>query len=69
MSFPQGGQADVDRAVAAARQALERGWRQSTGSSASKLLLKVADLVRRDAEELALRRDPGDRQAHHPVPQ
>jgi len=53
-SFPQGGKDDVDRAVAAARQALDSGWRQSTGSQRSKLLLKVADLVRRDAEELAL---------------
>jgi betaine-aldehyde dehydrogenase len=53
-SFPQGAQEDVDRAVTAARKALDRGWRQSSGSERSKLLLKVADLVRRDAEELAL---------------
>ena len=53
-SYPQGAQDDVDRAVTAARQALDRGWRQSTGSERSKLLLKVADLVRRDAEALAL---------------
>ena len=53
-SFPQGGKDDVDRAVAAARRALEGGWRKSSGSQRSKLLLKVADLVRRDAEELAL---------------
>lgn len=53
-SYPQGGKDDVDRAVAAARRALEGGWRKSSGSQRSKLLLKVADLVRRDAEELAL---------------
>lgn len=53
-SYPQGAQEDVDRAVTAARHALDRGWRQSTGSVRSKLLLKVADLVRRDAEALAL---------------
>lgn len=53
-SFPRGAQEDVDRAVTAARRALDRGWRQSTGSQRSKLLLRVADLVRRDAEELAL---------------
>ncbi|KRE53473.1 sorbosone dehydrogenase [Arthrobacter sp. Soil736] len=53
-SFPQGGREDVDRAVGAARRALDRGWRQSSGSQRSKLLLKVAELVRRDAEELAL---------------
>ncbi|MBB6402843.1 aldehyde dehydrogenase family protein [Arthrobacter sp. AZCC_0090] len=53
-SFPQGGKDDVDRAVAAARRALEGGWRKSSGSQRSKLLLKVAEIVRRDAEELAL---------------
>lgn len=53
-SFPQGGKDDVDRAVLAARKALEGGWRKSSGSERSKLLLKVADLVRRHAEELAL---------------
>jgi betaine-aldehyde dehydrogenase len=53
-SYPKGDQDDVDRAVTAARQALDRGWRQSSGSQRSKLLLKVADLVRRDAEQLAL---------------
>ncbi|MEW1822550.1 aldehyde dehydrogenase family protein [Arthrobacter sp. NPDC080031] len=53
-SFPQGGKDDVDRAVAAARRALEGGWRKSSGSERSKLLLKVAELVRRDDEELAL---------------
>lgn len=53
-SFPKGAEADVDRAVSSARRALDRGWRQSSGSQRSKLLLKVAELVRRDAEELAL---------------
>jgi acyl-CoA reductase-like NAD-dependent aldehyde dehydrogenase len=53
-SFPKGTQEDVDRAVTAARTALEGGWRKSSGSQRSKLLLKVADLVRRDAEALAL---------------
>ncbi|TLM88258.1 aldehyde dehydrogenase family protein [Pseudarthrobacter sp. NamE5] len=53
-SFPKGTQEDVDRAVTSARQALDHGWRQSTGAQRSKLLLKVADLVRRDAEQLAL---------------
>jgi betaine-aldehyde dehydrogenase len=53
-SFPKGTQEDVDRAVSSARRALDAGWRQSTGSQRSKLLLKVAELVRRDAEELAL---------------
>lgn len=53
-SFPKGGAADVDLAVGAARKALDAGWRTSSGSERSKLLLRVADLVRRDAEQLAL---------------
>lgn len=53
-SFPKGTGEDVDRAVTSARRALDHGWRQSTGAQRSKLLLKVADLIRRDAEQLAL---------------
>jgi acyl-CoA reductase-like NAD-dependent aldehyde dehydrogenase len=53
-SYPEGGKEDVERAVRAARAALDRGWRLSSGSQRSKLLLKVSELVRRDAEELAL---------------
>ncbi|MCP2046564.1 UNVERIFIED_ORG: acyl-CoA reductase-like NAD-dependent aldehyde dehydrogenase [Paenarthrobacter nicotinovorans] len=53
-SFPKGTQEDVDRAVVAARHALDKGWRQSTGSQRSKLLMKVAELIRRDAEALSL---------------
>jgi betaine-aldehyde dehydrogenase len=53
-SFPKGAEADVDLAVKAARKALENGWRQSSGSERSKLLLRVAELVRRDAEQMAL---------------
>jgi len=53
-SFPQGGVEDVDLAVRAARKALDGGWRHSSGSERSKLLLKVSALLRRDAEELAL---------------
>lgn len=46
--------ADVDSAVQAARTALEDGWRVSSGATRSKLLYGVADLIRRDAEQLAL---------------
>jgi betaine-aldehyde dehydrogenase len=46
--------ADVDTAVRAARAALDGGWRTSSGATRSKLLYRVAELVRRDAEVLAL---------------
>lgn len=46
--------ADVDAAVRAARTALDGGWRTSSGATRSKLLYRVAELVRRDAEVLAL---------------
>jgi len=46
--------ADVDSAVRAARTALEDGWRTSSGAVRSKLLYRVASLVRRDLEQLAL---------------
>ncbi|MEZ3159188.1 aldehyde dehydrogenase family protein [Microbacterium sp. BWT-B31] len=46
--------ADVDAAVKAARTALDGGWRLSSGAVRSKLLYRVAQLVRRDAEQLAL---------------
>lgn len=45
---------DVDTAVRAARTALEAGWRTASGATRSKLLYKVAALVRRDAEQLSL---------------
>lgn len=45
---------DVDAAVRAARAALDGGWRLSSGATRSKLLYRVAQLVRRDAEQLAL---------------
>src|SRR5436190_9517894 len=43
---------DVNRAVAAARQAFEGTWRDSTPSERQRALLKVADLVEEHGEEL-----------------
>ncbi|OAB50946.1 aldehyde dehydrogenase family protein [Pseudomonas thivervalensis] len=45
---------DVDRAVGAARNQLERGaWRQLDGAQRARLLSKLADLVERDTDVLA----------------
>jgi len=45
---------DINRAVAAARKAFENGpWPKLTPSQRGRLLLKLADLVERHAEELA----------------
>ncbi|MBV8087160.1 MAG: aldehyde dehydrogenase family protein [Chloroflexi bacterium] len=45
---------DVDEAVAVARQAFERGpWTKMKPAERARILWKVAELVRRDAEDLA----------------
>ncbi|WP_108661798.1 aldehyde dehydrogenase family protein [Acuticoccus kandeliae] len=47
--------ADVDRAVAAARRAFEAGeWSRAAPEARKAVLLKLADLVRANAEELAV---------------
>jgi betaine-aldehyde dehydrogenase len=47
--------ADVDAAVKAARKAFDRGpWKHSSGADRMKPLLKAAELLRRQKEELAL---------------
>lgn len=45
---------DVDGAVGAAREAFEGGWRQTTAQERAVLLRKLQQLVKRDAERLAL---------------
>ncbi len=51
---PEGDRDDVRAAIAAARQAFDRGpWASVTGSERGRLLLKLAGLVERDREELA----------------
>jgi phenylacetaldehyde dehydrogenase len=46
--------ADVERAVAAARQALEKGpWRDTLPAQREALLWKLSDLIERNADELA----------------
>jgi 1-pyrroline dehydrogenase len=49
---PRGTQADVDRAVAAAKKALP-DWLDTTPAERSELLLKLADAMEANAEELA----------------
>jgi len=50
----KGGAADVGLAVAAARRAFEqRAWRQTSASDRTNLLLRLADLIERNADELA----------------
>jgi phenylacetaldehyde dehydrogenase len=46
--------ADVDLAVAAARQAFEQGpWRRMSGATRAKLIWRLADLLIENADELA----------------
>jgi 1-pyrroline dehydrogenase len=49
---PQGTQADVDRAVEAAKRAWPE-WRESTPAERAELLLKLADVIDEHGEELA----------------
>jgi len=50
---PDGGRADVDAAVAAARAALDGEWGSMTGFARAALLRRLADLVAANAERLA----------------
>src|SRR4051794_8088336 len=53
-TIPAAGQADVDRAVRAARRAFEEGpWPQMSGRERGRLLMKLGELIRRDADHLA----------------
>src|SRR5215469_4959005 len=50
---PDGGPADVDAAVAAARAALDGEWGSMTGFGRAALLRRLADLIAADADRLA----------------
>ena len=50
--FPVGTAEEVDAAVRAARDAFEGGWREATPTVRRRALLKLAELVTRDAQEL-----------------
>ncbi len=47
------GEAEIDQAVEAAREAYEGTWRHTTPAERARILHKIADLLRRDHEELA----------------
>jgi phenylacetaldehyde dehydrogenase len=50
-----GGADDIDAAVRAARRAFENpAWRQMNANDRTRLLLRLADLIERDADELAV---------------
>ncbi|HEY8513913.1 MAG TPA: aldehyde dehydrogenase family protein [Candidatus Binatia bacterium] len=49
----EGDKEDVDRAVRAARRAFEAGWGQSKPAERSRLLWRVAELIEKNARELA----------------
>lgn len=50
---PSGSDADVDRAVVAAGAAMDGAWGQMPGAERTRLMLKLADLMEENGEELA----------------
>lgn len=52
-TIAEGNEADVDRAVAAARRAFEGPWRTMRAAERGHLLLKWAELLKRHADEIA----------------
>lgn len=50
---PDGDSADIDRAVAAARAALEGEWGRLTATARGKLLWRLGEIIGREAEKLA----------------
>src|SRR4051794_20495787 len=53
-TYPQAASADVDRAVVAARRAFDHGpWPRLSGAERAQVLVRTAELIRRDAAELA----------------
>lgn len=49
----EGNEVDVDRAVAAARRAFEGPWRSMRASERGQILLRWADLLKQNADEIA----------------
>jgi betaine-aldehyde dehydrogenase len=50
---PEAGAADVDRAVRAARRAFDEGWRDVTGQERGRILLRLAEKMRKELPRLA----------------
>lgn len=52
-TVPRSSNEDVDRAVGAARRAFEGDWARVSASKRNRLLMRLAELVRRNVDELA----------------
>lgn len=52
-NVPTGSEADVDRAVLAAKAAMTGAWGGMSGAERTRLMLKLADLIEENGEELA----------------
>src|SRR5258707_4536350 len=52
-TIAEGNEADVDRAVAAARRAFEGPWRTMRASERGQILLRLVDLMKKHADEIA----------------
>jgi 1-pyrroline dehydrogenase len=52
-TVPKGNEKDVDAAVAAAKKAFDEGWNDSTPRERSEMMLKIADVIQANGEELA----------------
>jgi betaine-aldehyde dehydrogenase len=50
---PEAGAADVDKAVKAARRAFDEGWRDATGQERGRILLRLAEKMRKELARLA----------------
>src|SRR5271155_3806624 len=53
-SIPQASEADVSEAIAAARNAFETTWRDTSGLNRAKLLHRLADLVEENADHFGI---------------
>lgn len=53
-SVPQAGEDDVRAAIDAARRAYDSGWRRMPGVQRAKLMMKLADIIERDAKPLSV---------------
>ena len=52
--YPEGSHIDAERAIAAAKQSFDTGiWNSKTGAERSNILLKIADMIEKRAEELS----------------
>lgn len=51
--FAQAGKADIDKAVKAARDAFEGGWKDTSTEKRAVLLNKIADIIDENKERLA----------------